>query len=144
MILVDANILLRYANSADPSYPIVDSAIRTLSGRGRQLHIVPQNLYEFWAAATRPISANGLGLSTAECVAAMGRVVRLFPLLPDQPTLLAEWKSLVVAHQCQGKVSHDARLVAAMRTHGLTDILTFNVGDFRRYTGLTIIDPAKP
>jgi predicted nucleic acid-binding protein len=73
----------------------------------------------------------------------MGRVERLFPLLPDQPTLLAEWKSLVVTYQCQGKVSHDARLVAAMRTHGLTDILTFNVGDFQRYPGLTVIDPAK-
>ena len=144
MILLDSNILLRYANSADPSFLIVDSAIRTLSGRGRQLYIVPQNLYEFWAAAPRPISANGLGLSIAECVVAMGHIERLFPVLTDQPTLLAEWKALVVTHQCQGKVSHDARLVAAMRTHALSDILTFNVTDFQRYPGLNVIDPARP
>jgi predicted nucleic acid-binding protein len=144
MILVDANVLIRYAMTADSCYPVVDAVIRALLDRGRQLRIVPQILYEFWATATRPISVNGLGLSTAECVVTMGHIERLFPLLPDQPTLLAEWKSLVIDHQCQGKVSHDARLVAAMRTHGVTDILTFNVADFRRYPGITIIDPASP
>jgi predicted nucleic acid-binding protein len=141
VILVDSNILIRYANSGDLCYPIVDAAIRTLSSRGRRLCIVPQILYEFWATTTRPILVNGLGLSTAECVVAMGHIERLFPLLPDQPTLLAEWKSLVAKHQCQGKVSHDARLVAAMQTHGVADILTFNVADFRRYPGITVIEP---
>jgi len=29
-----------------------------------------------------------------------------------------------------------------MLTHGLTDILAFNVADFRRYPGLTVINPA--
>ena len=144
VILVDSNILMRYTNSGDLCYPIVDAAIGTLSSRGRKLCIAPQILYEFWAAATRPVSVNGLGFSTAECVVAMGHIEHLFLLLPDQPTLLAEWKALVVNHQCQGKVSHDARLVAAMRTHGVTDILTFNVADFRRYPGITVIEPAAP
>ena len=89
-------------------------AIRALTGRGRQLYIVSQSLYEFWATATRPIFSNGSGFSIAECAAAIGGIERLFPLLPDQPTVLAEWKSLLLAYQCQGKVSHDARLVAAM------------------------------
>ena len=32
-------------------------------------------------------------------------------------------------------------LVAAMKTHGVNRILTFNVADFARFTGITVIDP---
>ena len=119
MILLDTNLLLRYAVAVDPCYPIVDAAITVLTTRGRALRTVPQNLYEFWVGATRPIPVNGLGLSPEECVTALARIKRLFPVLPDSPILLAEWESLVARHQCRGKLAHDARLVAAMRTHGL-------------------------
>ena len=142
MILIDTNVLIHFARSTDPKYAIVDAAIQALSRQYKALNIVSQNLYEFWSTATRPVSSNGLGLTIPECVHAIDRVERLFPLLPDQPTLLSEWKSVVVTHKCQGKTAHDARLVAAMRIHGLTGILTFNVADFRRYADITIIDPA--
>lgn len=47
----------------------------------------------------------------------------------------------MLAYDCKGKVSHHARIAAALRTHGLTYLLTFNVGDFARFPGLTIIHP---
>jgi hypothetical protein len=40
-----------------------------------------------------------------------------------------------------GKNAHDARLVAAMRVHGLTHLLTFNAQDFRRYPGINVVTP---
>jgi predicted nucleic acid-binding protein len=144
VILLDTNLLLRYATAVDPSHRIVASAIAALSEGGKALHTVPQNLYEFWAVATRPIQVNGLGLSPDECRTAITRIRRLFPLLPDQPTLLAEWESLVATHQCRGKLAHDARLVAAMRTHGLTELLTFNGDDFQRFPGITVLVPTAP
>ena len=49
---------------------------------------------------------------------------------------------MVGAHACHGRVSYDARLVAAMRTHGITRLLTFNGADFVRFPGITILDPA--
>lgn len=46
-------------------------------------------------------------------------------------------------HGVRGKPAHDARLVAAMRLHGITRILTFNVGDYARYApDVVAIDPA--
>jgi len=51
------------------------------------------------------------------------------------------WERLVVAHLCHGRVSYVARLVAAMRTHGITRLLTLNTADFARFPGLTLIDP---
>jgi predicted nucleic acid-binding protein len=41
-----------------------------------------------------------------------------------------------------GKNAHDTRLVAAMLVHGVTHLLTFNVTDFSRFPGLTVLDPA--
>ncbi len=106
------------------------------------LCVVPQNIYEFWATATRPTASNGLGFSIPECQAEVARIKRLFHLLLDLPLLFAEWEALVGAHSCHGRVSYDARLVAAMRTHGITRLLTFNGADFARFPGLTILDPA--
>ena len=142
MILLDTNILLRYACSVDPAFATVDTAITTLHARGEVLCVVPQNIYEFWAVATRPTAANGLGLTIPECHVQVARIKRLFHLLADLPMLLAEWKSLVVAHSCSGRSSVDARLVAAMRTHGMSRILTLNGTDFARFPGIAVLDPA--
>ena len=142
MILLDTNILLRYASTTDPAFATVDTAINSLHASGEVLCVVPQNVYEFWATATRPTASNGLGLSIHECQVQVARVKRLFRFLPDLPTLFAEWEALVGAHTCHGRVSYDARLVAAMRTHGITQLLTFNGPDFARFPGLTILDPA--
>jgi predicted nucleic acid-binding protein len=142
LILLDTNILLRYASTTDPAFATVDTAINSLHASGEVLCVVPQNIYEYWATATRPTASNGLGLSIHECQVQVGRVKRLFRFLPDLPTLFAEWEALVGSNTCHGRVSCDARLVAAMRTHRITQLLTFNGADFARFPGLTILDPA--
>ena len=142
MILLDTNILLRHARLADPAFATVDAAITTLHAAGGTLCVVPQNLYEFWASATRPTVANGLGLTISECQGEIARIKRHFRLLADPPDLLIEWERLVGAHACAGRVSFDARLVAAMMTHGMTHILTFNRADFARFPGINVLNPA--
>jgi predicted nucleic acid-binding protein len=141
LTLLDTNILLRYARTTDPDFAAVDAAIDALHSNGEMLCTVPQNFYEFWAVATRPIAANGLGLSITECQVQVARIKRLFRLLPDLPPLFAEWEALVGTYACHGRSSFDARLVAAMQTYGITRLLTFNGSDFARFPGLTILDP---
>ena len=52
--LVDTNILSRLAEPGHPMHqPALDAVKRLFSG-GHKLHIVPQNLYEFWVVCTRP------------------------------------------------------------------------------------------
>ena len=142
-ILVDANILLRLADPTSKSHVIAGMAVSALCSQGEVLIVVPQSVYEFWVVATRPISSNGLGLSLAECLKEVRNIEATFLLLDDKPAMFTEWKGVVSAFACQGKVAHDARYVAAMRTHGITQVLTFNVGDFSRYTGVTVLDPNK-
>ena len=103
----------------------------------------PQNLVEFWRVCTRPVSANGFGLSIAETNGRAKVIERLFILAPDMPDVHTQWRGLVVTYAVSGIQVHDARLVAMMRVHGLADLLTLNVADFRRYPGISATHPQK-
>jgi predicted nucleic acid-binding protein len=140
-ILVDANILLRLADPTSPLHTIAAAAVTMLRAQGDSLHVVPQSIYEFWVVATRPIANNGLGLSSTECLREVTTLKLSFPFLDDLPKLFSQWESIVAVFACHGKVAHDARYVAALKTHGLTHLLTFNVQDFARYPGITVVDP---
>ena len=78
---------------------------------------------------------------TADLSEVLARIEALVPMLADPPSLYAEWRKLVVAHGCSGKIAHDARYIAALQLHELTRFLTFNVADFARFPGITILDP---
>ena len=60
---------------------------------------------------------------------------------PDGVDTFPEWERIVSQHQVSGKQVHDARLVAAMMSHRVTHILTFNTADFTRYTEITVVQP---
>jgi predicted nucleic acid-binding protein len=143
-VLLDSNILLRLAQPIHPLHPVAQAAVAALRARDARLCIVPQTLYEFWVVATRPLAVNGLGMTVSVSQAEVARLKRMFPLLPDLAGLFAEWERIVFSNQVSGRLAHDARLVAAMRTHGLTELLTFNGADFRRFPGVTVLDPAAP
>lgn len=139
--LVDTNILVRSAQPNAPEYPAVTTAVVQLLRRGAPLFVTPQNLIEFWSAATRPPAVNGLGMSPAEVLAEVERIVGIFDLLPDTADIFPEWLALVSGHGVSGRQVHDARLAAVMRVHQIPNLLTLNPGDFRRY-GIAIITPS--
>ena len=140
-MLLDTNTLLRTLQPLHPQREIARVAIKALAARGRELHLVPQNLVELWVVATRPVSQNGLGLSIIDATAELMRLKSMFPLLPDTPAIYPVWESLVIQYQVSGKPAHDARLVAAMQVHGLTSILTFDKTGFSRYSGIEVLSP---
>jgi predicted nucleic acid-binding protein len=142
-ILVDTNLPLRLALPSHPLHQIAFDSLAVLRQRGEQLCLVPQNLYEFWVVATRPVAQNGLGLTAAAAQAEVVQLKRLFVLLEDTPAIFPEWERLVMQHQIIGKQAHDARLVAAMNVHDVTQLLTFNASDFQRYSGVVIISPQQ-
>ena len=92
MILLDTNLLVRMTRPSDPHCSVARAAIQTLRGRGERLIIVPQNLYEFWAVATRPVGAppaggNGLGMTPAQAAQWLRFFQRHFAFLPDHDQL---------------------------------------------------------
>ncbi len=109
-MLLDTSILLRTLQVRHPQYETVVRALEALPTRGRELHIVPQNLVELWVVATRPAEQNGLGLTPMAAAAEVTRIKSMFPLLPDTPAIYPVWENLVVQYQVSGKSAHDARL----------------------------------
>jgi predicted nucleic acid-binding protein len=148
MILLDTNLLTRMTRAHDPQSGVARAAIQVLFGRGERLIVVLQNLYEFWAVATRPPGAppagrNGLGMTPVQAAQWLRFFRRRFTLLPDREELSSLWQALVEAHGVTGFRAHDVRLVAAMQSYGIARLLTFNAGDFRGLP-VTVVDPALP
>ncbi|MBE9227818.1 type II toxin-antitoxin system VapC family toxin [Phormidium sp. LEGE 05292] len=139
--MVDTNILLRLVQQNNPLHSDALNAVVLLKKKGEVLCIIPQNLIEFWAVATRPINSNGLGLSTEQVLQETQKLKNIFVLYPDIPAIFSEWERLVIKHQVMGKQVHDARLVAAMLSHKITHLLTFNIDDFKRFSEIIAIDP---
>ncbi len=144
--LADTNILLRFIDTKHLFHARAAHAIKGIQQGGDAIQTTLQNCVEFWNVATRPIERNGLGFSVAEVDFALSLIEQLFPIVPDTPEIYAEWRRLVVTYRVSGVQVHDARLVALMKVHGLTHILTLNRADFARYSpeGIVAIEPAQP
>ncbi len=125
--LIDTNILVRLANTADVRHAVASRALSELHRRGDILYVTPQVLIEFRNVATRPVAVNGLGLSVTQTEAKTAGFEAIFPLLGDTLDIYTAWKSLVAAVGVVGKQVHDARLVAVCHAHGVKSLLTFNV-----------------
>jgi len=140
--LVDTNILLRMTRRSDPQHQLVDTALARLASQGTMLHYTHQNIAELWNAMTRPLVRNGLGLTIAEAERQV-RAIEAGTLLPDSEAVYREWRRIVVQHGVSGVHVHDSRLAAAMYVHAVVHILTLNVSDFIRFSGLSALHPSS-
>lgn len=142
--LLDTNILLRDTNESSAQHETARAALLKLASAGAQLFVAPQILIEFWAVASRPTKDNGLALDAPEIEKRIAAYLAAFDFAPDAPVIFDEWRRLANIYAPQGKPTHDARLVAAMKVHGIKNILTFNAKDFRRYEAsenIVVVEP---
>ena len=142
--LVDTNILLRSIQPTDPLFGVTLSALQILGRNTDRLAVVPQNIVEFWAVATRPRANNGLGLTPSDASIEVEKILNTFQFFPETPAIFDEWMKLVTAYAVSGKDTHDARIFAAMKVHSIQRILTFDEGDFARYKDvISILTPTS-
>lgn len=141
LVLADTNILIRMVNQSDCEHLTASSAVESLRQQGAEICIAPQNIVEFWNAATRPLTRNGLGTIPREVENLVGRMEGEYMLLPENPDVYLLWKELVTRYSVSGTKVHDTRLVASALVHSVTKILTFNTADFRRYSEIEVLDP---
>ena len=132
--VVDTNILVRLVLPHDPLSPVALAAVDELQRRGETLVVAPQNLMEFWAVATRPPTANGLGFTNDKVLEEIRRMEGLFRVIEQPAETFRRWRQIVETHAVRGRQAFDAHLAAVTTESGLGRIITFNVDDFRRYT----------
>ena len=141
-VLVDTNILVRLSQAGHPHQADCKSALTRLLQRRDQGVLCTQAAIEFWSVATRPQTANGLGLDPSQAEASLRDFETLLVWLPEPPDIGARWRAIVNRYSIRGRQAHDARLVAFMQATGLTDLLTLNAADFTRYDAITCVRPA--
>src|SRR5579883_599655 len=83
LCLLDTNILLRGLDRRHPHCRAVLRSLILLRQQGIQPCLAAQNVVEFWAVATRPVDANGLGMSCAWAAAQIARMKRIFVILTE-------------------------------------------------------------
>lgn len=88
--LVDTNVLLRSIQVNHPMHNVALQSLQKLIEQGEILCLVPQNLIEFWAVATRPLESNGLALSISETIQELAQLKQFFSLKADIPEIYAE------------------------------------------------------
>lgn len=140
--LVDTNIFLRLVPQNDPDRQIILNALRKLRAKKESLYYTTQVLAEFWTVCTRPATARGgYGLSLQETERKARPIDRYCTLLTESPVTHQEWRRLIMAHSVQGVLIHDARTVSVMIVNGVTNILTFDKDDFKRFPNITALSP---
>lgn len=140
---LDTNILARSIQQNHPMQQPAQAAVARLFTQADEIYVLVQNLYEFWVIATRPLAQNGLGLSPAEAEVHLARFEGLFSPAFDTPAVYDEWRQLVTQQAVSGKPAHDARIAAAMKVHGISHLLTFNSGDFKRFQHIVAVEPIE-
>ena len=142
-ILTDTNIWLRVADPGAIHHHCAIQAVARLLAEGHELCICAQNLIEFWAVATRPVTANGLGWTPEAAAVEITGIESRFVFLPDTPDIFAFWKTLVQTCAIRGKRTHDARLAAVGLAHEAHALLTLNPHDFDAFPSLRLLDPTQ-
>jgi len=116
-------------------------SIAELARVGQELVFTPQVERDAWAVMTRPHESNGLGLGISEARELMRSVENVMAFAEDVATIHELWRELVERYEVKGKQVHDANHVAAMLSHGIEEVLTFDERDFRRYVEIRVVMP---
>ena len=141
--LVDTNVALRLTLQSEPQNGFIEAAVSRLRERGEVLFITAQILIEFQALATRPASANGLGMTAMQASIEANKLETVFPRLDETPEIYPAWRILANTYNIVGRQVFDARLVAVMHVYGVTHLLILDSGHFQRFRGITVVDPAN-
>ena len=142
LFLVDTGVLLRLFIREDVQHRELRQMVHELKAGGHHLVTGIQNVAEFWNVLTRPATARGgYGLSVEIAAWRTRRLERLFRVIHDTPETYAEWKRLVTTHRVLGVQVHDARLAALMSNYSISNLVTLNEADFRRYPHVTPLSP---
>jgi predicted nucleic acid-binding protein len=136
MILIDTNILTISKQSGQPDFKKVTDRLQQFVDDNEELVICPQNIYEFFVAATRPKDKRGLGLSRKKTLEEIKNLEDTYTFINDPENLFSSWKQIIQNYETSGKQGHDARFVAFMQALGINRFYTLNVSDFNRYSDI--------
>ena len=137
---VDTNVLV-YANVVQaPLHTVALTRLQEVARTGAPLWISRQVLREYLAVVTRPQRWS----APQPLVRALAQVryfQRRFQIADETAVVTACLLTLLRTIPAGGAQIHDANIVATMQAYGIQRLLTENVADFARFSGVITLVP---
>ncbi len=131
-MFVDTNVLVYARVLEAPNHEPARELLGHAMASDEPVQLSRQVLREYLAVMTRP-QAWPVPLTREEVLQDVERLAANFHILEDGPLVTEALVALCRDVQVAGRQIHDANIVATMLVHGVHQLLTFNVTDFRRY-----------
>jgi predicted nucleic acid-binding protein len=135
--VVDTNVLL---SATDRTRSAHQSATRFLDTDERRLALTPQIVREYLAVATRPLDANGFGLSGQDAADNVQQLLEDMDLLSESSASTRRLTDLVGSGSAAGRQVHDANIVAVALAHGASTIVTDDARYFARFADVIEVE----
>ena len=142
-VFVDTNILLGACDESRMTHGDCAQVISESGENGFHPVTSTQVLREFLVVATRPESANGLGLRTTQAVENITEFQRFCALLEPRPSDWPNLKELIEASRLSGKRIHDANIIATMMSNGIDWLISDNPADFNNLGSVNVMTSKK-
>ncbi|MDZ7578938.1 MAG: PIN domain-containing protein [Candidatus Nanopelagicales bacterium] len=143
-VFLDTNILVAATDSTRTCHSSALAVFNSWPSAGAILVSSSQVLREYASVATRPIDANGLGLSPELCAANISAFLKRVSLLPDDERAVSKWLDMMVASGARGRAVHDAAIVASAVARDVRLLLTVDVDMLARFRKFVPVSGLMP
>ena len=131
-MFVDTNVLVYARVLEAPNHDLARELLGRALASDDPAQLSRQVLREYLAVMTRP-QTWPVSLTREEVIQDVERLAATLQVLEDGPLITEALVALCRDVPVAGRQIHDANIVATMLVHGVQQLATFNVADFRRY-----------
>lgn len=139
---LDTNVLVYSVSRGAPLHQRAVEEIQRRYQSKQDLWISPQVLREYLVTLSRAQTYSN-PQPVRELAGDVRYFARHFQVANETPAVTEKLLELIEETETRGKQIHDANIVATMLTHGITELLTNNPGDFARYSGVIRVIPLE-
>ncbi len=141
MVFLDTNILVYAINIDSASHLSAASLIKEIGAGTLKTCMSPQILCEFFATVTNPRKFRRPLTPTEASDAINSYMESDIYLLYLKDSTIKLTLDMAIRHQINGTEIFDTQIVATMLENGVRTIYTANVSDFKKYSGITAVNP---
>lgn len=139
ILFLDTNILLTATDVSRKGNIKARNIFKASLDIGFHLCLSGQVVREYLVVATRDMELNGLGLEPDAALSNIENFRKRMVLLEETEAVTGHLVTLVREHSLVGSRIHDANIVATMRAHSISKLITDNPKDFSKFTEVSAL-----
>lgn len=140
IIFLDTNILLTATDTSRAYHKQAQYIFNAMFDFGYHLCTSGQILREYLVVATRPVTANGLGLETEKALRNLREFSDRMTFFEETEAVNTTLLELTARHALKGSRIHDANIAAIVKTYKVSVLITENESDFSSFSEIEVMN----